>query len=83
MTCLSSKPAVDGLERILQGQVLVFRINIRDQVGREVARRYRVSATPTFIVFDGLGIEVHRQSGGFPDIDRLKSEALGSSRQSK
>ena len=78
MICLSSKPAVDGLERTLQDKVVVFRVNIRDQVGQAVARRFRVHVVPTFIVFNGLGNEVHRQSGGFPDIGRLESEVLGS-----
>ena len=77
MVCLSSKPAVDGLERALQGKALVFRVNIRDQAGQEVARQYGVYATPTFLVFNSLGNEVYRQAGGFPDTGRLEAEVLG------
>ena len=74
--CLSSKPAVARLERNLEGDALVVRINIRDRVGKDVVRQYGVYVTPTFLVFNGSGEEVYRQSGGFPDTGRLAEEAL-------
>jgi hypothetical protein len=73
---LSSKPAVDGLERDLKGKALVIHVNIRDQVGQIVARQYGVFVTPTFLVFNASGKEVYRQSGGFPDTARLAAEVL-------
>ena len=57
----------------------MFRINIREEVGKEVARQYGVYSTPTFLVFNSLGNEAHRQSGGFPDIGRLEAEVLETS----
>ena len=74
MVCLYSKPAVDGLECDLEDSAVVLRINVREEVGRAVARRYGVRVTPTFIVFDRTGREAHRQSGGAPDTERLRAE---------
>ena len=53
----------------------MLRINIDEDVGRAVARRFRVGITPTFIVFAPDGRVRYRQTG-FPDVDRLEAEAL-------
>ena len=76
--CLMSKGSVDGLEARLEGDAEVVRLNLAEDVGRAAAWRYRVSSTPTFIVFAGDGSERYRQSG-FPDIDRIEAEALNPS----
>ena len=65
------------MEEDLAGRADVLRIDVTEPVGREVARRYGLSATPSFIVFSADGREVYRDSGP-PDIERLKSEALSS-----
>ena len=70
-----SKRSVDRLERDLEGHATVLRINIAEEVGRAVARRYGVGITPTFIVFAPAGGVRDRQTG-FPDLDRLEVEAL-------
>ena len=75
--CLMSKGSVDGLEARLEGDTEVVRLNLAEDVGRAAAWRYRVSSTPTFIVFAGDGRERYRQSG-LPDIDRIEAEALNS-----
>ncbi len=75
--CLISKRSVDGMEADLDGDAIVLRLNLGEEVGKETARRYGVGFTPTFVVFTADGREVHRESG-FPDIDRLKSEVLSS-----
>ena len=63
------------MEEDLAGRADVLRINITEPVGRDVARRYGLRATPSFIVFAPGGAEVYRDSGA-PNIERLKSEAL-------
>ncbi|MEX2598388.1 MAG: thioredoxin family protein [Dehalococcoidia bacterium] len=74
---MASKPAVDGLERELDGEAVVIRMNIDEDAGWEVARRYGALVTPTFIVFSPDGAELHREYG-YPDIDRLRDEARDS-----
>ena len=57
------KPVVDGLEQEYSGRLLVIRLNIQDNVGRELAPVYQFNYTPTFIFFDAQGNEVWRQVG--------------------
>ena len=58
-----AKPIVDGLENDLQGRARVMRLNVLDSVGMNAARRFKVRAVPTFIVFDGQGGVVETQIG--------------------
>ena len=46
---------MDRLERDLQGQALVLRLNVRGAAGQDVMRAYGVYLVPTFLVFDGAG----------------------------
>ena len=73
--CLISKRTVDGMKQDLEGQATVLRINVNEEVGREVSRRFGVGHLPTFIVFSADGRETYRESG-LPDTDRLKAEVL-------
>lgn len=67
---------MDGLERGLEGQARVVRLNILGEMGREVAQRYGVRGVPTFLIFDGQGDLIERQVG-FPDRDRIKALVAG------
>jgi hypothetical protein len=58
-----AKPVVDGVERQLEGQAKVIRVNALTGFGREGVMRYDVRAVPTLIVFDGCGQIVDRQIG--------------------
>jgi thioredoxin-related protein len=60
---------VDGLEQELEGQVIFIRLNIQEEVGRELAPLYGFEFTPTFIFFDAQGNELWRTVG---DIDPEK-----------
>lgn len=51
---------MDGIEQRARGLGNVIRIQIQTEAGRQVARRYDVSFTPTFIVFDRDGVERFR-----------------------
>ncbi len=67
------KPIVDGLERALEGRVIFIRLNVRDEVGRELAAVYNFQYTPTFIYFyfDAQGNEMWREVGRL-DTQRLR-----------
>ncbi|MBI5296544.1 MAG: thioredoxin family protein [Chloroflexi bacterium] len=63
MACTAIQPAVDALEKELDGQLKVIRLNIQDPIGRELTAVYGFSFTPTFILIDGGGNEIDRQVG--------------------
>lgn len=57
---------VDGLEKEWGERVQVIRLSIATEVGISAARRYRVSAVPTFVVTDGTGKVLLSSAGGVP-----------------
>ena len=69
------KPIVDGLEQELEGQLVFIRLNIQENVGRELAPVYGFEYTPTFIFFDAQGNELWREVGGL-DVERVR-ESVG------
>ena len=58
-----AKPVVDGLERELEGQAQVLRLNAMDAVGGKLAMRYGVRGVPTFVLLNGAGEVVLKQVG--------------------
>ena len=66
---------MDGLEQELAGQLLVIRLNIQENVGRELAPVYGFEYTPTFIFFDAQGNELWREVGSL-DVERVR-ESVG------
>ena len=67
-----AKPLVDGLERELEGQARVVRLSILSGPGREMAHRHGIMGVPTFLIFDGQGNLIERQTG-LPDRGKIKS----------
>jgi len=71
ISCTQIKPVVDQLEEELSSQVSIgpqihiIRVNIQEQVGKDLGSVYGFQATPTFIFFDEQGNEVWRQIGNF------------------
>ena len=65
------KPIVDGLEQELAGKLLFIRLNIQENVGRELAPVYGFEYTPTFIFFDAQGDELWREVGSL-DVERVR-----------
>jgi hypothetical protein len=63
---------VDGLEKELGPSIHIMRLNIQDQVGRELAPVYDFEYTPTYIYFDGAGRELWRSVGEI-DADRVRA----------
>lgn len=62
---------MDELENELGDQLLFIRLNIQEDVGRELAPVYGFEFTPTFIYFDGDGVEIWREVGGL-DAQRVR-----------
>jgi protein-disulfide isomerase len=69
-----AKPVVDGLEKKMDGKMTVARVDIGEDDGRELARKYGVSMVPAFIVLDGKGNVLYRQIGGRPDVAQIESK---------
>ena len=63
---------MDGLEKELGSKLRIVRVNVQDQVGRELAPVYHFEYTPTFIFFDARGQEVWRSIG---EIDAARVRA--------
>lgn len=71
IACISIKPMVDELEKELGDQIHIIRVNIQDEIGRDLIRVYGFQFTPTFIYFDADGNELWRLVGSF-DPQRVK-----------
>ena len=71
---------VDRLERELEGQAQVVRLNVFSKVGSEIARRHNVASTPTFLVFDGDGRLLGRQVG-IPNRSKIRALITGTAPQ--
>jgi len=67
---------VDGIEKEWNGKLKVVRINVQDDVGRELAPVYDFEYTPTYIFFDGQGREVWRMIGEI-NPQQVRDSVLG------
>jgi thioredoxin-related protein len=67
-----AKPVVDRLEKELEGEADVIRVNVMSDLGLTLAREYGVRATPTMLVFDGAGNVVHARAG-VPDGSAVRA----------
>ncbi len=70
--CLLTKPKIDQLERDLEGEAAVLRLNVKDKVGLTLASRWGVVGTPTFFVVNGAGDVIYAQAGA-PDVEGIKA----------
>ena len=64
------KPVVDELENNLMDRIVIIRVNVQEEVGRELAPIYDLGFTPTFIYFDAEGNELWREIGSL-DAQRV------------
>lgn len=77
IACAQIQPAVDELEAELDAEISIgkqlhiVRLNVQDDVGRELAAAYDFEFTPTFIFFDSQGNEMWRSVGTF-DPQRVR-----------
>jgi hypothetical protein len=64
---------VDGLEKKMEGRLTVARVDIGEDGGSTLAKRYGVSVVPAFIVLDGSGNVIYRKLGGEPDTGAIEA----------
>jgi thiol-disulfide isomerase/thioredoxin len=53
--CMAMKPVMDRLEHDAGHRLQILRINVKEPIGTEIADRYQVTYTPTFLLFNGSG----------------------------
>jgi thioredoxin-like negative regulator of GroEL len=70
---------VDGLEHDMKGKVRFTKVDVGTDEGAKVAASFGLGGVPAFVLLDGQGRVLHRQVGGTPDRDaiRTKVAALG------
>jgi thiol-disulfide isomerase/thioredoxin len=68
--CVAMKPAVDRLEEDLREKIVVRRVDVQSDAGRQLMKQYDIEFTPTFILFDAAGKERWRGTG------KLDAEAV-------
>jgi thioredoxin-like negative regulator of GroEL len=71
-----AKPIVDGIERDLEGQARVLRLNVMDSVGSQIAQKHGVRGVPTLIVFDADGTLVSTLVG-VPSRNNVVNQVTG------
>ncbi|MEW5868766.1 MAG: thioredoxin family protein [Chloroflexota bacterium] len=71
IACTALRPTVDAIEREYANDIWVIRVNIQSPAGRQLAQEFGSFFTPTFIFFDGQGVEQWRSVGS---IDREQIE---------
>jgi thiol-disulfide isomerase/thioredoxin len=54
--CMAMKPALERLERDTAHRLQILRVNVREPIGIEIADRYGVALTPTFMLFNSSGM---------------------------
>ena len=64
---------MNGIEKDLQRQAKVVRVNLLSKLGRELSRAYGVTAVPALIVFDGAG-RARFSHQGVPNRRRIVQE---------
>ena len=53
--CMAMRPAMDRLETDAGHRLQILRVNVKDSIGRKLAERYRVTFTPSFLLFNSYG----------------------------
>ena len=66
---MAAKPIVDGIEREHEQQLSVIRLNVQDPAGEALLERFGFRFTPTFIFFDGAGVELQRWVGAIDSAE--------------
>jgi thiol-disulfide isomerase/thioredoxin len=53
--CMVMRPVLDRLEADAGHQLQILRVNVKDAIGRQLADRYHVTFTPSFLLFNSYG----------------------------
>lgn len=62
---------MNRLEKSIEGEAKLIRLNLKEDVGRDMWNQYLLNLVPAFLVFDSNGQEVWRQQGQFPDTQKI------------
>ncbi len=54
--CMAMRPVLDRLEHDAANRLQILRIDVKDPTGAQIANRYNVNFTPSFLLFNSLGI---------------------------
>ena len=63
MACIYSKPTVSAMKDKFSGQVDFISVNVKEAEAMDLVIKYKVSSTPTFIMFGSDGLEKTRFYG--------------------
>ena len=55
--CMAMKPVMDRLEQDVGHRLPILRIDVAGAIGRQLADRYGVTFTPTFLLLNGAGMK--------------------------
>jgi thiol-disulfide isomerase/thioredoxin len=55
--CMAMKPVMDRLEQAVGHRLQILRLNVADPIGLQLADRYGVTLTPTFLLLNGAGLK--------------------------
>ncbi len=55
--CMAMQPVMERLEQDVGHRLQILRLNVGDPLGRQLAARYDVSVTPTFLLLNGAGFK--------------------------
>jgi thiol-disulfide isomerase/thioredoxin len=53
--CILNRPLVERVENEAGHRLQILRVNYKDKIGMDIANRYGVNFTPTFLLFNGRG----------------------------
>src|SRR5689334_21070347 len=53
--CMAMRPAMDRLEGDAGHRLQILRVNVKDPIGWQLAERYNVTFTPSFLLFNSYG----------------------------
>ncbi|HLF37852.1 MAG TPA: thioredoxin family protein, partial [Anaerolineales bacterium] len=60
---MAAKPIVDGIEQEHGSKLRVIRLNIQDRAGEQLAARFGLQFTPTFVLLNAQGEVIGRWAG--------------------
>ncbi len=63
MICQSIKGTVSALEKRYEGKAKIIRVNVDAPEARAYIQKYRVRATPSFVLFDKSGRLIFNTAG--------------------
>ena len=69
--CLAAKPEVDRLEKKLKDEVQVIRLNIANELGKQLKSRFNVGIVPGFVLVNAEGKEILKRTGKVPSLEKI------------